>query len=199
MANTEKPSTKAEQKKAGNIKVPTQKIAAPIPKSKVDIKKSESKKIEPTKEKKKAVPVKKIKRNFATINVSNLPISTKYSMAICKFIKGKKIKQAIAELELVCIKKKAVPMKGEIPHRKGKIMSGRFPKNASERFIILLNSLIANANENQMNNPIIKEAVSNIGERPFGRFGRWRKKRTHVYLKATEKIKFKKNKKGAKK
>ena len=59
-------------------------------------------------------------------------------------------------------------MKGEIPHRKGKIMSGRFPKNASEHFINLLKTLSANSNVNGLENPVIVEAIANIGERPFG-------------------------------
>ncbi len=82
--------------------------------------------------------------------------------------------------------KKAVPMKGEIPHRKGKIMSGRFPKKSAEHFIKLLKSLNANANLNELNNPVISEAVSNIAQRPYGKHGRVRKKRTHVKLVAKE-------------
>ena len=80
-------------------------------------------------------------------------------------------------------------MKGEIPHRKGKgIMSGRYPKNATEHFIRILKNLLANANYNNINDPIITEAISNLAQRPFGKFGRVRKKRTHVKIIAKEKI-----------
>jgi large subunit ribosomal protein L22 len=130
----------------------------------------------------------KPKKTEAVVNAHNLPISTKYSAAICKFIKNKKIEHAIADLEQVLVLKKAVPMKGEIPHRKGKgMMSGRFPKKATENFIRLLKSLLANANHNSLENPIIVEAIANIGARPYGKFGRVRKKRTHVKIKVKEK------------
>jgi len=140
-------------------------------------------------EKKEKKPVQeKPKKTEAVVNAHNLPISTKYSAAICKFIKNKKIEHAIADLEQVLVLKKAVPMKGEIPHRKGKgMMSGRFPKKATENFIKLLKSLLANANHNSLENPILVEAVANIGSRPYGKFGRVRKKRTHVKIKVKEK------------
>jgi ribosomal protein L22 len=158
----------------------------------VGAKKEEKKTVKvPPKEKKITKP--KVKRTEAVVNVDNLPISTKTSMAICRFIKYKEIGKAIADLEQVIVKKKAVPMKGEIPHRKGKIMSGRYPKNASEHFIRLLKSLLANSNVNEIENPVISEAIANIGVRPYGKSGRVRKKRTHVKIVAkTKKVKEKK-------
>jgi ribosomal protein L22 len=117
----------------------------------------------------------------------SLPISTKTSTAICKFIKGKNIQKATSDLEQVASHKKPVPMKGEIPHRKGKIMSGRYPKKASEYFIKLLNSLQANANVNGLENPIITGAISNIASQPYGRFGRVRRKRSHIKIIVKEK------------
>ncbi len=78
-------------------------------------------------------------------------------------------------------------MKGEIPHRKGKgMMSGRFPRKAAQNFIKLLKSLSANATYNGLEEPVISEAITNIGARPYGKFGWVRKKRTHVKLKAVE-------------
>ncbi|MEX0919995.1 MAG: uL22 family ribosomal protein [Candidatus Pacearchaeota archaeon] len=123
----------------------------------------------------------KNKKTSASVNLSNLPISTKHSKAICKFIRNRKIEDAINDLEKVSIGKKAVPMKGEIPHRKGEgMMSGRFPKKASESFVKILKSLSANASYNGIEEPVIVEAVANIGARPYGRFGRVRMKRTHI-------------------
>jgi len=145
------------------------------------------------KEAKKIQPVK-IKKTEAFVQGKNLPISTKYATSICKFIKKKKIEDAMNDLNLVLRKKKAVPMKGEIPHRKGKkMMSGRFPKKATENFIQLLKSLLASSRE--LDDPIIIEAIANIGKRPFGRFGRIRRKRTHVKIKVMEKAKIKQKKK----
>lgn len=131
--------------------------------------------------------VEKRKKSEAVVTADNIPMSTKHSAAICYFIKNKKIEDAISDLEAVLRFKKAVPMTGEIPHRKGKgMMSGRFPKKASENFIRLLKSLNANSNYNGMTNPVIVEAVANIGVRPFGRFGAVRKKRTHIKIVAKE-------------
>lgn len=158
-------------------------------------KKTLKKKIEEKKTEKKSA-IDKPKKTEAVVNAKNLPISTKDSAAICKFIKNKKIENAIADLEQVLLLKKAVPMKGEIPHKKGKGMaSGRFPKNAAQSFIKLLKSLSANATYNGLEEPIIAAAVANIGARPYGKFGWVRKKRSHVKLKAIEKIKPKEKKK----
>lgn len=146
------------------------------------------------KEKKQPVVVKKVKKDHAIVNSYNVHISTKYAMAICKFIKGKTIEQAIADLEQVMVKRKAVPMKGEIPHRKGKMMSGRYPVRASEKFVAVLKTLRGNVNANDMDEPIISEAIANYAPRPLGRFGAWQRKRTHLMIKASEKKSLKKKK-----
>ena len=144
------------------------------------------KKEEKLKAEKKTLQEKK-KKTEAIVMAQNIPISTKHSAAICRFIKNKKIDSAISDLEAVLKFKKVVPMRGEIPHRHGKgMMSGRFPKKASENFIKLLKSLKANSDYNGLEDPIIVEAVANIGERPFGRFGAVRKKRTHIKLVAKD-------------
>lgn len=151
---------------------------------------NEEKKVEKQEEKKEEVkkPQKLIvKKSEAIMNSYNVPISTKYSMAICKFIKGKTIEDAQKYLEEVSRLKKIIPMKGEIPHRKGKIMSGRFPVNASKQFIVLLKSLTGNSTMNGLDDPIIVEAVANKAPRPYGRFGSWKRKRTHIKLVARDK------------
>ena len=203
--NTEKPAGIAEKKKSGIVNagkkqsisqtsIGKQKVADDKKQEQVKNKEAESENHEKEKpedkkeEKKKPVKTKPKDKKFdAVINGRSLPISTKKSRDICKFIRGKKIERAISELEEVLAKKRAVPMKGEIPHRKGKMMSGGYPKNATEHFIKLLKSLQANANTNEIENPFISEAVANIGQRPLGRFGRWQRKRTHIKLVAREK------------
>ena len=130
----------------------------------------------------------KTRKTNAVVNGFNIPVSTKHSMAICIFIKRKKIQQAIKDLEEVARLRRAVPMKGEIPHRKGDIMSGRFPEKAAKQFIILLKSLSSNAIHNGIEDPIIVEAFANIGARPFGRQG-VRRKRTHIKIVAESKMK----------
>ena len=120
---------------------------------------SEAKTAEVKEAEKKETPTSKKKekprRTKAIINASDIPISTKHSAAICRFIKRKKIPEAIRDLELVARIKKPVPMKGEIPHRKGRMMSGRFPEKAAREFIILLKSLSSNSYYNCLENPII--------------------------------------------
>ena len=209
MTNTEKPTTIAEKKRTNVAKTSrekTQKIA----KTKVSDEKiinsekiSEDKQLqtdeqtkpdekpkEGRKEQKKLPPKKAVKKDEVAVNAKGLHISTKYAIDLCKFIKGKKIDRAIEELELVIVKKKSVPMKGEIPHRRGPggrgSGSGRYPKNASKSFIILLKSLMANAINHEVDDPVITEAVANIAQRPFARGGK-RRKRTHVTIKAREK------------
>ncbi|MAH03481.1 hypothetical protein CMI39_01700 [Candidatus Pacearchaeota archaeon] len=183
--NPEKKQMKA-MKKQELASAPKKIVDVPQVKSEKDEKVIEKKEV---KSSKKETP--KIKKTIAVVNGRSLPISTKHSVAICNFIKGKKIENAISDLEQVLSYKKAVPMKGEIPHRKGKIMSGRYPKKAVEHFIKLLKSLLSNSSE--LNNPIITDAIANLGSRPYSKFGAVRKKRSHVKIIAREK-KWKKKK-----
>ena len=173
--NPNQKENKAMKKQEKVAQKPTEVVKAPV-------KESKEKKEEP-----KKVEVKKVKKDFAFVYGRSLPISTKKSAAICNFIRGKEIKKAIADLERVTQKKLAVPMKGEYAHQKGNVMSGGYPKKAGEYFIKMLKSLQANAVVNEVENPVIVEAVANMASRPFGQFGRVRKKRTHVQIKAGSK------------
>ena len=74
----------------------------------------------------------------------NYNISTKHAIAICNFIRNKTISEALASLEKVRTKKIAVPMKGEVPHKKG-MAGGRYPVKAAFYFIKLLKNLRGNA------------------------------------------------------
>lgn len=204
--NTEKPMGKSEQKKIVSQnkiqKTKMEKIQKKVnlkteesktEKSKTEIngemkqeiKKEAPKKIEEKKVEKKVE--KKIKKDEVSVQARSLKVSTKVSMGICKFIKYKSIKKAISDLEEVAKLKKPIPMKGEIAHRKGKIMSGKYPQKAAKEFIILLKSLGANATQSDLENPIISEAIPNMASRPFAKGGRARKKSTHIKLVAREK------------
>ncbi len=178
-----------KQQKVENKKTPVETPKKKEDKSKQENEELAKKKIENEKakeiEEKKPMPVKKAK---AVVYGRNLPISTLHSIAICKFIRNKKITEAIKDLEEVLMHKKAIPMKGELPHRKGKIMSGRYADKSVKNFIKLLKSLQGNANSNNIEEPIIIESTANIASRPYGKFGRVRKKRTHVKILAKEKL-----------
>jgi len=180
-----------EQGKAKTMK--KQEIAAP--KAEVPVKKEEKKETEKQTKAKKQEQ-KKIKKDEAIVNGISLPISTKDSVAICKFIRHKSIDKAIADLEEVLKFKRAIPMTGEIPHRKGKgMMSGRYPVKPVGFFVRMLKDLKANSNVNGLDEPIIAEAIPNRASRPYGRFGSVKRKRTHVKIKAIEKNKLEKKKK----
>lgn len=138
----------------------------------------------------------KIKKTEAIVNGKGVPVSTKHSIAICNFIRGKNIDKAIAILEEVKRFKRAVPMKGEIPHRRGRIMSGRYPIKAVGEFIKLLRSLKSNAINNELE--LEKYAIfckADVANRPYRRFGRTKFKRTNVLLKLIKPIKKNKKKK----
>lgn len=216
MADEPKPTIdmKEEAKKTERIVEPqkqetpkpeTLKETKPVEAPKKEAHKEETKQDTPKekpKEPKKSKTPKK-KKSKAIVKGISVHISTKKSMGICKFIKGKTIESAISNLELVLQKKKAVPIKGEIPHKKGlgKIASGSgsYPKKAAEQFIKLLNSLQANADVNGLDEPIITEVFANFASRPLGRFGRVKRKRTHIQITVKEKKKLMKNKKDKKK
>lgn len=127
-------------------------------------------------------------KNVAIANYENLPISVKHSVAICNFIRNKKPQDAISLLEKVIKKKIAIPMKGEIPHRKG-MSSGRYPVKASKFFIKAIKSVVANASVKGMDiAKIVVVARANKGEKAIHPGWRRRKfKRAHLWIEAREK------------
>jgi len=137
-------------------------------------------------EKKKTEKRQIVKKDKAIVNGNDLGISKKHSMAICDYIRGKQIENMIADLEKVVSLTRPIPMRGEIPHRRGNIMSGRYPVNASKVFIKLLKTLNANCSVNGLENPRITVAIANDASRPFKRGGSMRFKRTNVHLEASE-------------
>jgi len=135
------------------------------------------------KEETKKTETKKAVSTEAVVNGRDLGISTKHAVAVCNFIRNKNIEIVLRNLEDVIKFKKAVPMKGEIPHRKG-IMSGRYPINAVREFIKLLKSLRANAIFNELELEKFKIfCMANKASSPFKRFGQRRLKRSHVQIK----------------
>jgi len=131
-------------------------------------------------------------RKEAVARGKDLPISTKQSIAICRFIRGKMLNKAIEELEKVEKKKKAIAMKGEFPHRKGISKSGgggRYPIKAAKVFIKLLKSLSANAAVKGLDTGRIEiYAKADKAGRPRKPGRKLRKfKRTHITLIGKEK------------
>ena len=124
---------------------------------------------------------------IATVNATFVPISKKHSMAICKTMKGKTVKEMLELLEKVIKKKEAIRFTGEIPHRKG-MMSGRYPEKASKQFISILKALKGNVLVNGMDLDKTRIAIAsaNWASLPAKRGGA-RFKRSHVLLIAKEK------------
>ncbi len=130
----------------------------------------------------------KVKKEEAVARGLSLHLSKKHGMYLCSFVRNKKIDDAISDLEKVKLMKKAVPFKGEIPHRKGKgMMSGRYPVKGSGMFISMLKGLKGNVITNgmELEKTRISYASANWAARPARRGGR-QAKRTNVLLKATE-------------
>ncbi len=145
--------------------------------------KQEVKKEGEDKEKKKYQKEKNPKRNEAVVNGNDLRAGIKHSIAVCNFIRGKEIDSAIMDLDEVVKMKKAIPMRGEIPHRKG-MMSGRYPVKAAGIYLKLLKSLKSNAIANEMELEKFRIfAMANVASRPYKRFGQGRFKRSHVVIK----------------
>ncbi len=143
------------------------------------------------KENKKEIKNKGKKNLVATAKGKDLPISTKKSIAICSYIRGKNPQRVLILLDKVTKKKIAIPMKGEIPHRhnmpKGK-PSGRYPIKTCFYFIKLIKNLIANATIKNLDieSLIITKAIANKAATPYRgtrmAFNRKKFKRTHILL-----------------
>lgn len=199
---TEEKSENKKQEKTKIVKTKIEETKKEPEKIKEEEKKSEERaEQEKQKAEPKKKPAKKIAKEEVVVNAKNVPVSTKYAIAICRYIKGNEIKNARRYLEEVKKLKKSIPMKGEYAHKKdsGKLASGsgKYPVQASEQFIALLKTLAANATNHDILNPVITEAIANKASTPLGRFGRWKRKRTHIILKAREK-KVKQTKKSEK-
>jgi len=162
----------------------------------VDDKKKDSK--SDKKDKTKKDVVKAPKKTEVKVTGRDLRVSTKQAVAICKFLRNKDVDRAITEMEEVVKMKRAIPMRGEIPHRKGKgMMSGRFPVKASLEFIRLLKSVKANAINHEVDLEKVKVVgMANVASRPRRRGGREQFKRSHVEIKLVPRVKFKKKMKN---
>jgi large subunit ribosomal protein L22 len=134
------------------------------------------------------------KEHIASVNGQNLSISTKHTIAISDFIRGKSVQKSKRILESVLEMKTPVPFKKhkrKIAHKRGKIAAGRYPINATKEVLILLKSLEANAQNKGLNveSLYITSIIPNQASRPwhYGRHRRIKMKRTHLRITAEEK------------
>lgn len=130
------------------------------------------------------------KNRMARVVGLNLNISTKQSIEICNFIRGKNIQKVKKVLNDVINGKQAIPYKRhkkKIPHRKGDwITSGRYPKKASKMILKLIESAEANAQQQGLNTSelTIRHIVANKAAktRKYGRKIGTFTKSTHVEI-----------------
>lgn len=143
------------------------------------------------------------KEKMARVVGRDLPISTKQSIEICSFIRGKSLAKAKEDMENTIAMKKPVPFKKFTEgagHKKGKIAAGKFPVKASKEVLSLLNSLEANAQQKGLStgNLVVNHICANKASRP-PRYGRMRgiyAKRSHIEIVAAESEDLGKKKKG---
>ena len=117
-----------------------------------------------------------------------LSISTKKSVEVCNWIKGKSVSNAIKMLEEVIALKRAVPYRRfnqELAHQRN-TGSGGFPVNVAKSILYLLKSAEANAVSKGLNSSSlrIEHICAHLGSRPFrhGRKRRVKAKRTHIEI-----------------
>lgn len=160
--------------------------------------KPEVKAVDKTKKDEKKTAAAKPKASKVTALGKDMPISMKYSAAVCDMIRNKKTSTALAMLEQIATKKRALLMKGEMAHHHvvGYATSrpSKYPVKASLEFIKLIKSLNANASVMGLDPSmlIIKKAMANKAARPFKgtrlAFGRKRFKRSNVLLEGAEAV-----------
>mgnify|MGYP001574494681 CR=1 FL=1 len=132
------------------------------------------------------------KEHFATAKSFNLPISYKQSYEIANYLRGRNLVKAKQLLQYVINKKIAVPYKRfnrDTGHKPG-IAAGRYPEKASKAFLMILNSVEANAENNGLDPEklFVTELRSTQGSHQLhgGRQIRRKMKRTHLYIKVQE-------------
>jgi len=137
--------------------------------------------------------LQEFKENMARAISKDVEISTKTSLEIAAFIRGKSTKKAKQILERVLTMKQAIPYKrftDGVGHRKGAgIAQGRFPQKASEQFIKIINQVEANAQAKGLSDDLkIVHLVVNKSSNTFhqGRQRRRKFKRTHLEIAVQE-------------
>jgi len=132
------------------------------------------------------------KESMARAKGISLGISSKQSIEICSFIRGKKIATAKRMLEDVIAMKRAVPFKRfnhNIGHRKS-MGPGRYPVKACSEILKVVKACEANAQFKGLNTSglVIAHASADFASRPFhyGRQSRRKMKRTHIQIVVVE-------------
>lgn len=132
----------------------------------------------------KLVPEKK--EDYAFAQIESAPISLRKSIEIARFLKGRKLDEAIELLDQVMKKKVAVPFKKfkSAPHKPG-IGPGKYPVKAAYYFMALLKNVRANAQNKGLSDDVVIYNLSADKAPTVSRYGRKRgihAKRTHLQV-----------------
>lgn len=133
------------------------------------------------------------KENMARVVGRSLPISTKFSVEICNFVRNKNTSEAKEILQRVIEGKQAIPFKRfkrELSHKR-KIGPARYPKKIAVEIIKLLETVEANTQFKGISTSdlYITHICAHLASRPW-RYGRQRRrkaKRTHIEIIVQEK------------
>ncbi len=134
--------------------------------------------------------MEKNESTMARAKGANLPISLKYSIEICNYIRGDTIARAKAKLEAAIAQEKAIPFKrftDGVGHRRGTdIVSGRYAPKACSNILKLLKSAESNAVFKNLNvaNLVLVHAAANQAPQAWhhGRQRRQSVKKCHVEI-----------------
>ncbi len=131
----------------------------------------------------------------------NMPVSTKQTIEIANYIRGKNLLKTKEVLRKVIRKETAVPYRRfnmDTGHRKGNVGPGRYPVKASKEILLLLESLESNAQNKglDVDTLYLKTIIPNQGPTTwhYGRHRRRQAKRTNIEIIAEEKEEAKKKK-----
>jgi large subunit ribosomal protein L22 len=134
----------------------------------------------------------------------DLSISTKKSVEICNFVRGKPVEKAKSFLERVIVKKSAVPMKRyktDTGHKSG-MAAGRYPIKTAEAILQIIESAESNAQSKGLSTKdlIIVHIAVHKASKPWhmGRKKRQKMKRSHIEVVVAENKQHEKQDKPAK-
>jgi len=145
------------------------------------------------------------KENMARVLSTDLPISLRHSIELCRYIKGRTTKKVVALLQKILDHEIALPLvkyNAKISHKPG-MSAGAYPRNATSCFIKLIKSIEANAQDKGLNTDSLRivHASANSGPKVYhsGRHSGRIRKITHVEIVVKEEEKSKEEKKVDKK
>lgn len=141
----------------------------------------------------------------AKAGMRNVRVSSKTAIEMCNHLRYKKLSWAKKEVEDIMNMKKALPFRrftNGLGHKKGIAATGRYPVNACEAFLKLLNSVESNASNLTLGDDLkIVHLVAQKGNNDF-RWGRRQRrqmrKNTHLEI-VVQEVEDKKPKKVVKK